>query len=60
MRWVKHSAKVFDYVDKSLKERVTKLRAIKGRLTESRLVDEGLRARVEYDEQQLRSESAKD
>ncbi len=39
---VKHSAKVFGYVDRSVKDRIAKLREINGRLTESRLVDEGL------------------
>ena len=56
MEMVKNAAKVFGYVDKSLKERVAKLREKNGRLTESRLVDEGLNQRVEYYESQLREE----
>lgn len=50
---VKHSAKVFGYVDKSLKERVAKLRKTNARLSESRLVDEGLQRAVEFYESQL-------
>lgn len=51
---VTQSAKVFGYVDKSLKARIARLRAADGRLSESRLVDEGLRKIVEYYEEQVR------
>lgn len=50
---VKHSAKVFGYVDRSVKERIAKLREVNGRLTESRLVDEGLTWALEHYESQL-------
>lgn len=51
---VTHSAKVFGYVDKSLKARMARLKNADGRLSESRLVDEGLRKIVEYYEEQVR------
>lgn len=51
---VTHSAKVFGYVDKSLKARIARLKNADGRLSESRLVDEGLRKIVEYYEEQVR------
>lgn len=50
---VKHSAKVFGYVDQSVKERIAKLREINARLTESRLVDEGLAKVLDEYEAQL-------
>lgn len=50
---VKHSAKVFGYVDKSKKERIARLREWNGRLTESRLVDEGLDRALEFYEAQV-------
>lgn len=52
---VKHSSKVFGYVDKSVKDRIAKLREANGRLTESRLVDEGLKWALKYYEGQLLS-----
>lgn len=58
---VKYSAKVFGYVDRSLKERVARLKEMDVRLSESRLVDEGLRRQVEFYESQLRpSQPAQD
>ena len=51
---LRYAAKVFGYVDKPLKARAKRLREMDGRLTESRLVDEGLRERVEFYESQLR------
>ena len=50
---VKHSAKVFGYVDMSKKERIARLREQNGRLTESRLVDEGLDCILERYESQM-------
>lgn len=50
---VKHSAKVFGYIHQSLKERVVRLREVNSRLSESRLIDEGLQKIVEYYEGQL-------
>lgn len=50
---VKHSAKVFGYVDRSVKDRIAKLREANGRLTESRLVDEGLMWALKHYEAQL-------
>lgn len=51
---VTQSAKVFGYVDKSLKARIARLKDMDTRLSESRLVDEGLRKIVEYYEAQVR------
>lgn len=51
---VTQSAKVFGYVDKSLKARIARLKDMDTRLSESRLVDEGLRKIVEYYEGQVR------
>lgn len=51
---VTQSAKVFGYVDKSLKARIARLKDADARLSESRLVDEGLRKIVEFYEAQVR------
>lgn len=50
---VTQSAKVFGYVDKSLKARIARLKDADARLSESRLVDEGLRKIVEFYEAQI-------
>jgi len=50
---VKDSAKVFGYVERPLKERIARLRALDWRLTESRLIDEGLHERVAFYESQV-------
>ena len=48
-----HAAKVFGYVDPSKKERIARLRKMNSRLTESRLVEEGLDKALEFYEAQL-------